>query len=440
MRDVRGQKVAYTAKFLLTAPTPGWRRQQHNDRLTVRPLKHGWVGRLLTDTAGIKGRLVEATRAAIGPPMAKATSKQRPGRLLLEGGDSRDITIKRLQAQLVERTQIMVDNKLMKPPQIEEGEPSKGRPRDLRDPPRRTEKRHESHADLESKGDSKSVASSKSVTTLSLLKCRPPRNAQCQEKPRRELTREEVHTAEVHTVRWEVRPKVPHQPCQADDGPLESHECLDVPGISIKLGGSRIKVDLMSWVEMFAQLEDNIMQAKKATGTTTWGEGHSKSVKRARSITRTGRPKKRNQRWRCSFHEERGHITENYRALKVFLDQLVQDGHLNEFVDQEKTRAEEAEIRPNPRFDCGDDDTDKTTEEEDLPLGSSAEMMYYDLFKQLKLAQSDLKPSRAPLVGFNAQSHWPLGTMTLKVRAGSQELVTKFVVLDIPSSYNAIVG
>ena len=47
--------------------------------------------------------------------------------------------------------------------------------------------------------------------------------------------------------------------------------------------------------------------------------------------------------------------------------------------------------------------------------GSSIEMMYYDLFKQLKLSQSDLKLVQALLVGFNAQSHWPLGTVTLKV-------------------------
>ena len=47
-----------------------------------------------------------------------------------------------------------------------------------------------------------------------------------------------------------------------------------------------------------------------------------------------------------------------------------------------------------------------------VDTGSSIEVMYYDLFKQLKLSQSNLKTVRAPLVGFNAQSHWPLGTMT----------------------------
>ena len=51
-------------------------------------------------------------------------------------------------------------------------------------------------------------------------------------------------------------------------------------------------------------------------------------------------PQKHNQRWKCSFHKEKRHMIENCQALKVFLDQMVQDEHLKEFVDEEKTRAE----------------------------------------------------------------------------------------------------
>ena len=42
---------------------------------------------------------------------------------------------------------------------------------------------------------------------------------------------------------------------------------------------------------------------------------------------------------------------------------------------------------------------------------SLVEVMYYDLFKQLKLSKADLKPAHAPLFCFNTQSHWPLGTI-----------------------------
>ncbi|GFS39667.1 hypothetical protein Acr_00g0064270 [Actinidia rufa] len=58
---------------------------------------------------------------------AKATSKQRLVQLLLQGRDSRDITFKRLQAQLTEMTQILVDNILMKSAQATEGGPYEGR-------------------------------------------------------------------------------------------------------------------------------------------------------------------------------------------------------------------------------------------------------------------------------------------------------------------------
>ena len=75
-----------------------------------------------------------------------------------------------------------------------------------------------------------------------------------------------------------------------------------------------------------------------------------------------------------------------------------------------------------------------------MDTGSSIEVMYYDLFKQLKLSKSDLKSARAPLVSFNAHSHWPLGTITVKIQVGSQELVIEFNVVDIHSLYNVIFG
>ena len=55
------------------------------------------------------------------------------------------------------------------------------------------------------------------------------------------------------------------------------------------------------------------------------------------------------------------------QGLKTFLDQLIQAGHLKEFVDQEKTKVDEAEVIPTPRFDCDRDEADDALEE-DLPL------------------------------------------------------------------------
>ncbi|XP_057510747.1 uncharacterized protein LOC130793111 [Actinidia eriantha] len=320
--------------------------------------------------------------------------------------------------------------------------------------------------------------------------------------------------------------------------------------------------ELMSRVEMFARLEDDVRQAEKTESKTSRGEAQAKRRKdglgpyesRAKQGINVifkepiykllakirdkpyfkkpepmgGDPKRRNQHWKCSYHGEKGHKTESYRALKAFLEQLVRDGYLKEFVEDEKIRAEVTEARTVAGIDRGVNENEAVdTEDEDLPLGtihmiggpshlnlenkiqseihmirqmhevlsvrsmpkrmmeaeaekdcitlsravlervqhphsdplvvqlkiggydvkrilvdtrSSVEVMYSDLFKQLKLPQDELKSARAPLVGFNAQAHWPLGTVSLKIRAGSQELMTEFVVVDIPSPYNAIVG
>ncbi|GFY97881.1 hypothetical protein Acr_12g0004220 [Actinidia rufa] len=278
--------------------------------------------------------------------------------------------------------------------------------------------------------------------------------------------------------------------------------------------------DHMSRVEMFARLEEDVRQAEKTKGKVGRGEAAIKKWKDGLSPYESkakqginvifkeplykflarirdkpyfkksepigGDPKRRNQRWKCSYHGEKGHKIENCRALKAFLEQLVRDGHFKEFVNNEKIRAEAIEAQITTRPDRGGNEIKAVdTKDEDLPLGtihmigglsdpdlenkirseicmirqmhelriggydvkrilvdtgSSVEVMYYDLFKQLKLPQDKLKPAQAPLVGFNAQAHWPLGTVSLKTRVGSQELMTEFVVVDIPSSYNAIVG
>ena len=44
---------------------------------------------------------------------------------------------------------------------------------------------------------------------------------------------------------------------------------------------------------------------------------------------------------------------------------------MKKYVDEEKTWAKKAKVKPNPRFDRGKNETDKTVkEEEDLPLGT----------------------------------------------------------------------
>ncbi|GFY97538.1 hypothetical protein Acr_12g0000790 [Actinidia rufa] len=136
--------------------------------------------------------------------------------------------------------------------------------------------------------------------------------------------------------------------------------------------------DLMSRVEMFARLEDDVRQAEKTKGKV----GRSKALVKRQKDDRAqiyfkkpepmgGDPKRQNQRWRCSYHGEKGHKIENYRALKAFLEQLFLDGHLKEFVDNEKTRAKATEAKTTMRPNRGGNEIEAVdTEDEDLPLGT----------------------------------------------------------------------
>ena len=61
-------------------------------------------------------------------------------------------------------------------------------------------------------------------------------------------------------------------------------------------------------------------------------------------------------------------------------------------------------------------------------------------FKRMGLDKTKLVESVTPLIGFSADAVWPLGKITLNVRADSIVLPTDFLVVDVPSSYNAIIG
>ncbi|XP_057459277.1 uncharacterized protein LOC130749939 [Actinidia eriantha] len=84
-----------------------------------------------------------------------------------------------------------------------------------------------------------------------------------------------------------------------------------------------------------------------------------------------GDPTRRNQHWKCSYHGEKGHKIKKCRALKAFLEQLVHDRHLKEFIDNEKTRAEATEAETTTRPGRGRNEIEAVdTEDEDLPLGT----------------------------------------------------------------------
>ncbi|GFZ08917.1 hypothetical protein Acr_20g0007250 [Actinidia rufa] len=320
-----------------------------------------------------RNQLASALFTTIRPPTTKAALKQRPGRLLPEGEDSRDITIKRLQAQLDEMKQILVDNKLMKQPRIDKGEPSRGKSRGDYSGSMASSKRRVSPCRAQSSMDLRDTLNAKRNLEGDLRKKLNNRIAVALKWFDKLLAGsiESFHQlTESFMARFVINTKAlkgVSSLLMLRKGKNESiwnhsKHYWEIYNKIYKCSEEFVVV------KMFARLEDDIKQAEKVTGVTARGKGLFKKQKESsvdyesqvrKPESMGGDPKRCNQCWKCSYHDEREHKIENYWALMVFLDQLVRDRHLKEFVNEEKTRAEKDEVRPSPRFDRGDDEADK---------------------------------------------------------------------------------
>ena len=74
--------------------------------------------------------------------------------------------------------------------------------------------------------------------------------------------------------------------------------------------------------------------------------------------------------------------------------------------------------------------------------GSSADILYYPAFQQMRIDKERLIPTNAPLVGFGGSRVFPLGAVTLFVVVGDypQQIIKDVTFLDCSSAYNAILG
>ena len=76
--------------------------------------------------------------------------------------------------------------------------------------------------------------------------------------------------------------------------------------------------------------------------------------------------------------------------------------------------------------------------------GSSADILYYLAFHQIRIKRERLIPTNAPLVGFGGTRVHPLGVVTLLVMVEDYpQQITRgvtFLVVDCSSAYNTILG
>ena len=76
--------------------------------------------------------------------------------------------------------------------------------------------------------------------------------------------------------------------------------------------------------------------------------------------------------------------------------------------------------------------------------GSSADILYYPAFQQMRLGRDQLHLVNSPLVGFGGMKVQPVGIIILHVMVGvyPQQIAKEvnFLVVNCLSSYNAIIG
>ena len=72
--------------------------------------------------------------------------------------------------------------------------------------------------------------------------------------------------------------------------------------------------------------------------------------------------------------------------------------------------------------------------------GSTAEIMYPDLYKGLNLKPEDLTPYNSPLVSFEGKIIIPKGQIRLPMQTGSEVVKVDFIIVDAYSPCTAIVA
>ncbi|XP_064963257.1 uncharacterized protein LOC135611546 [Musa acuminata AAA Group] len=198
----------------------------------------------------------------------------------------------------------------------------------------------------------------------------------------------------------------------------------------------------------------------------------------------------------CKFHRDHGHDTEDCRDLQNQIEALIQGGHLRCYLkSQEATprpkglverqidiissqlvaggnnmAARKAytysmvEKRPWPKHELeitfGAGVVERSHHNDALVISiqianarvkrvmvdtrSSAYVLYFDAFKRFGLTEGDLTPMASALIGFTGDSISPLGTTVLPITVGEERrskiVMTTFMVVDLPSAYNIILG
>ncbi|XP_013651589.1 uncharacterized protein LOC106356369 [Brassica napus] len=170
----------------------------------------------------------------------------------------------------------------------------------------------------------------------------------------------------------------------------------------------------------------------------------------------------------CDFHRDHGHKTEDCVALRIEVNELLQKGHLREFLSEKAKNHLNKEV---PAKSAGaipaspPRRTDFTAKEQDKILashhdalvisltvanclvkrilvdnGSSSNIIFQTAYQDLRLEESVLTRKITPLIGFSGEVKQTAGEVTLPVHAKGINMSTKFLVVGSQSGYNMILG
>ncbi|XP_075655103.1 uncharacterized protein LOC142625308 [Castanea sativa] len=176
-----------------------------------------------------------------------------------------------------------------------------------------------------------------------------------------------------------------------------------------------------------------------------------------------GDPAMQNQNLVCQYHQDVGHTTENCRTLWNHLEQLTGSCPTKVMIVSH-TLAKESGSRPKrikcdiPILGFSKEDKVGTIQPHDNALvvtlrignynvnrvmvdqGSSADIMYHDLFRGLNLKLEDLTAYDSPLISFERKTVIPKGQICLPVQSSPEIVDVDFIVVDAFSPYTTIVA